>query len=72
MLYVSSVQPFSSGQVSRQQWADPLQNIPVTLSDDQMMYLQAGMHEGGMYLQDNNAMALQDQYLPDYAPTYRY
>ena len=61
-----------SSQVGRQQWADPLQNIPVTLSDNQMMSLQAGMHDNGMYLQDDN-MALQDgQYLPDYAPTYRY
>jgi len=61
-------------QVSRQQWADPLQNIPVTLSDDQAMSLQAGMHENGMYLQDHN-MNLQDaggQYLPDYYATYRY
>lgn len=59
--------PFSS-QVARQQWADPLQNIPVTLSQDQAMYLQ----ENQMYLQQNG-MSLQDQqYLPDYAATYRY
>lgn len=59
-------------QMNRQQWADPLQNVPVMLSDDQM-YLAQG---GGMYLQDGNGNTwLADgkgNYLPAYADTTNY
>lgn len=58
-------------QMNRMKYADPLQNIPTMLSDDNMMLAS---NNEQMYLSQNGQdMYLQDdQYLPDYAATYRY
>lgn len=63
-------------QMSRMEYADPLQNVPVMLNDDEM-YLQQGGDE--MYLQEdgNGEMYLQEGglfsesgYMPNYAEPY--
>jgi len=58
-----------SEQMNRQQWADPLQNVPVMLSENEM-YLAAGgdpmaIQDAAMNLQDGN-------YMPGYAQANRY
>jgi len=65
-------------QYSRMEWADPLQNVPMTLSDDQMYLAQGGAFGDDMYLAENDMYLAADQYedmneyQPDYAATYRY
>lgn len=58
-----------SEQMRRQQWADPLQNVPVMLSDNEM-YLAAGGDPNFALSQSN--MDLADNYLPAYADTTTY
>lgn len=53
-------------QMMRQNYADPLENVPLTLSDDAMMLAQSGQ----MSLQD--AEELDNSYLPNYADTFNY
>jgi len=53
-------------QMQRQAYADPLQNVPMTLSDDAMMLAQSGE----MSLQE--ASDMDNSYLPDYADTNTY
>jgi hypothetical protein len=46
----------------RQQYADPIYNAPFSMSENEMMYLQAGTHDhaGEMYLQEDPSMYLQE------------
>lgn len=55
-------------QTDRMNWADPLNNVPVSLSEDEMLYLSQG-GDPNLLLSENNA---EEQYLPNYAATYRY
>lgn len=58
-------------QMSRINYANDLSNIPEMLSDEQMYLASDDMDlQDDMYLAED--MYLQDQYLPDYAATYRY
>lgn len=60
----------ASREMKRINYADPLTNLPETLSEDEAMYLQ----QNGMYLQqdDNGNMYLADEngYQVDYAPQF--
>lgn len=59
----------ASTQMDRMKWADPLQNVPVMLSDDDMYLAQGG---NPLALAESGPFADDGQYLPDYAATYNY